>query len=447
MKPAAIGSRVLVVGLGASGLAAARLAAADGSAVQATDRRPEAELGPALAELPPAARTFLGGHPSACLEGVDLMVVSPGVDTTAAIVAEARARGIAVATELEFAWRHRPEAPLAAVTGSNGKSTVTVLIAEMLTASGVAVRAGGNLGPPASELVLEGGWETWVLEVSSFQAELLTALRPRVGLLLNLSQDHLERHPDMATYLAAKRRLFAFQRAGDAAVLNLDDPASVGSTVPSRRLLFSLERPAHGWLDGGRLVVHDQPLLAADRIALQGRHNLANALAAALTALELGADRAAVARTLETFEGLSHRHRRVHSQGGVQWVDDSKATNVGATLAALGGYPEGSVHLILGGLGKGQDFSPLAAVVGRTAAAVYLIGQDAERIAAALGSAAPIELCGSLDEAVRRARAAARAGHTVLLAPACASFDQFSDYAERGDRFASLACEEVSSCR
>ncbi|MBD3856311.1 MAG: UDP-N-acetylmuramoyl-L-alanine--D-glutamate ligase, partial [Acidobacteria bacterium] len=216
--------RVLVVGLGSSGVAAARLAAADGSEVWATDLRSADELGKELAALGDDVRTFLGGHPDNCLEGVRLVIASPGVPADAPLLESARKRGIEINTEIEFAWLHRPHAELVAVTGSNGKSTVTELTAQMLIAAGRSTVAGGNLGTPASQLVLEGGWESWVLEISSFQAELLTAMAPRVAVFLNLSQDHLERHPDLDTYFAAKERLFAFQTAADTAVLNADDP-------------------------------------------------------------------------------------------------------------------------------------------------------------------------------------------------------------------------------
>jgi len=439
--------RVLVVGLGGSGRAAARLAAADGSRVRVTDLRPEAELDGVLANLPEVEDGFFGGHPASALEDVDLVVTSPGVAADAEILVTARGRGIPVLPEVELAWRHRPEAPLVAVTGSNGKSTVTTLIAEILRAAGVAAAAGGNLGVPACELILEDGWDVWVLEISSFQSELLVELNPRVGVFLNLSQDHLERHPSLTAYRDAKLRLFARQGPEDALVLNADDPPVAGTETAARRLPFSLVSPAEGWLDGDLLRLGGEALMPAERVALAGRHNLANALAAAVAARELGATPAAARTVLERFPGLPHRHATVHESGGVRWVDDSKATNVGATVAALGGYPERSVHLILGGLGKGQDFAALAPAVARAACVVYLIGADAEVIASALLGAAPIEQCGTLEEAVERARRRVSAGETVLLAPACASFDQFAGYAERGERFAALAGKEAAPCR
>lgn len=443
----ALPPRVLVIGLGRSGLAAARLAARGGAEVWVTDVRPEDALREAITALPPGARLLAGGHPPEALDGVGLVVASPGVPADSPILVLARERGIALLTELEFAWMHRPDAPLVAVTGSNGKSTVTSLVAAMLSDGVVAARAGGNLGPAASDLVLEGGWSSWVLEVSSFQAELLTAMRPTVGVFLNLSPDHLERHPTLAAYLEAKQRLFAFQEAGDAAVLNLDDPAAREVPTAAEQLGFSLQGPASAWLDGGTLRVAGEPLCAAAEVALSGRHNIANALAAALAAHRLGVPHPSMAGTLASFSGLPHRHRTVADVGGVRWVDDSKATNVGATLAGLAGYPDRSVHLILGGLGKGQDFAALAEEVARAAVRVYLIGTDGPRIGEALAGLVAAQPCGTLDAAVASAARAARSGEVVLLAPACASFDQFSGYAQRGERFAELVAEEVSRCR
>ncbi len=438
--------RVLVVGLGSSGLAAARLAAADGSEVWATDRRSEAELAPELDVLDLGVRTFLGGHPEGCLDGVGLVVTSPGVPADAPILAAARDRGIEINTEIEFAWHHRPSAEMVAVTGSNGKSTVTELTARMLVEAGKSTVAGGNLGPPASQLALEGGWESWVLEISSFQAEMLTAMAPRAAVFLNLSQDHLERHPDLDTYRAAKQRLFAFQSETDTAVLNADDPMVACTPTAAQKRFFSVTGPADACLEEDRLVLDGEPIIRSSEVRLSGIHNLANALAAALAAAALGAPAAAMATALETFEGLPHRHRTVHTAHGVRWVDDSKATNVGATLAALGGYPDRSVHLILGGLAKGQDFSILANEVRRAVARLYLIGEDGPAIADALAGAAPAESCGTLSAAVERARHHAASGEWVLLAPACASFDQFANYGERGDRFTELARQEVASC-
>jgi UDP-N-acetylmuramoylalanine--D-glutamate ligase len=437
---------VLVVGLGSSGLAAARLAAAEGSEVWATDLRSETELSVELEELGSGVRTFLDGHPESCLEGVELVIVSPGVPADAPLLAAARARGIEINTEIEFAWRHRPQADLVAVTGSNGKSTVTELTARMLVEAGQSTVAGGNLGPPASQLVLDGGWESWVLEISSFQAELLTEMAPRAAVFLNLSQDHLERHPDINSYFAAKERLFAFQGETDVAVLNADDPIVGETRTAARRRSFSVSGPADACLEGEDLVLDGESIMSSSAVRLSGLHNLANALAAALAAVALGAPLTAMGAALSSFDGLDHRHRTVHAAGGIRWIDDSKATNVGATLAALRGYPDHSLHLILGGQAKGQDFSVLADEVRRAVSRLYLIGVDGPAIAEALSGSAPTESCGTLEEAVLRARRHAAAGEWVLLAPACASFDQFSGYDERGDHFAGLARREEASC-
>jgi len=438
--------RVLVVGLGSSGLAAARLAAADGSEVWVTDLRSESELSDELEKLGDGVRTFLSGHPGSCLEGVGLVVASPGVPADAPLLEVARDRGIEVNTEIEFAWRHRQQAQLVAVTGSNGKSTVTELTARMLLEAGQSAVAGGNLGPPASQLVLDGGWESWVLEISSFQAELLTEMAPKAAVFLNLSQDHLERHPDIAAYFAAKERLFAFQCESDVAVVNADDSMVAGLRTAARKRSFSVSGPADACLDGDELVVDQESIIERSELRLSGIHNLANALAAALAAAALGSPLPAMAAALKTFDGLEHRHRTVHTADGVRWIDDSKATNVGATLAALRGYPNRSLHLILGGQGKGQDFLVLADEVRRAVSRLYLIGEDGSAIAEALSGSAPTESCGTLAEAVARARRHAVAGECVLLAPACASFDQFSGYAERGDCFTNLARQEVASC-
>lgn len=431
-------SRVLVIGLGTSGLAAARLAAEDGAAVVVNDRRQVGELGAEIEALPTGAEHVFGSHPAACLQEVDLVVVSPGVPADLGLVQQARNEGLCVLSELEFAWRHRAEAPLIAVTGSNGKSTVTTLIAEMLKAGGLDAVAGGNLGPPASELVLDGAWSSWVLEISSFQSEIFQSLRPHIGLFLNLSQDHLERHPDMGSYASAKARLFANQDRDDIAVFNANDPLVLETSTAAERLLFSVDGAADAFLDGDTLMLGDDTLIDRHQLALSGLHNVANALASSLAARAMGVPTENIRRTLMTYTGLPHRHRVVCESDDVRWIDDSKATNVGATLAALRGYPDGSVHLILGGLGKGQDFSLLAAETARATAMVYLIGKDGPEIGRALGDARTRD-CGTLDVAVEQARRNAEAGQCVLLAPACASFDQYTCYPERGRHFTELA--------
>jgi UDP-N-acetylmuramoylalanine--D-glutamate ligase len=433
-------SRALVVGLGVSGVAAAALLASHGWQVTVNDRATESELAARLGSLPTGVALALGAHSTELLEGVTLLVVSPGVPWELPLLVEARRRGVEVIAEVELASRFLVGVPLVGVTGSNGKTTVTSLVGEILRAAGWRVGVGGNIGTAASELALAGGFDTVVLELSSFQLEGCSTLRPRVGVLLNISPDHLDRHPTVGSYLAAKVRIFAHQYPDDVAVLNADDRALAGVSVPSRTARFSLtDRTVEAHLEGDTLVLDRELLLPRSQLCLLGDHNVANALAAALAASRLGIPTEAIAAALAAFAPLPHRHQVVAEGGGVRWVDDSKGTNIGATAAGLAGYPAGTVHLILGGLGKGQNFGELRSAVEDKLARVYLIGEAAEEIAAALQGTAPIEKCGTLDEAVRRAATNTRSGDTVLLSPACASFDQFANYAHRGNEFARLA--------
>ena len=433
-------SRAVVVGLGASGAAAATLLARQGWSVTVNDRATEWELDAVLGRLPEGVRTVLGGHPAELLDGTALVVVSPGVAWELPLLAEARRRGIEVIAEVELAARALSGVPTVGVTGSNGKTTVTSLLGEIGRAAGWRTGVGGNIGTAASELALAPGWDALVLELSSFQLEGCTTLRPDVAVLLNLSPDHLDRHRDTAAYLAAKTRIFARQNPGDFAVLNADDPTLARLEVPSRVVRFSLaDDTAHAHLAQGTLVLDGEPLVPRAELPLLGDHNVANALAAALAASRLGVGREAIVRALRSFAALPHRHQVVALRGGVRWVDDSKGTNIGATAAGLTGYPPGTVHLVLGGLGKGQDFRELRPATEGRLARIYLIGEAAGAIGAALDGVAPVERCETLAEAVRRAAGFARPDDTVLLSPACASFDQFRDYHHRGEEFARLA--------
>lgn len=433
-------SAAVVVGLGTSGVAAATLLVRDGWRVTVNDRATEWELDATLGRLPDGVATVLGCHPATLLDGTALVVVSPGVPWDLPMLVEARRRRIEVIAEVELAARSLNGVPIVGVTGSNGKTTVTSMLGNITRAAGWRTGVGGNIGTAASELALAGGWDVVVLELSSFQLEGCATLRPKVAVLLNLSPDHLDRHPDVASYLAAKTRIFARQKRNDFAVLNADDPACSGLAVPSRAVRFSLaDAGAQAHLAAGSLVLDGEPLLPRAELPLLGEHNAANALAAALAASRLGIGRAPIAQALRSFQALPHRHQVVAEAGGVRWVDDSKGTNIGATAAGLSGYAPGTVHLILGGLGKGQDFRELRPAAGHGLARIYLIGEASDAIGAALEGAAPVERCGTLEEAVRRAAAFARPGDTVLLSPACASFDQFRDYRHRGDEFARLA--------
>jgi UDP-N-acetylmuramoylalanine--D-glutamate ligase len=434
-------SRALVVGLGLSGVGAATLLARQGYRVVANDAATAETLAPRLAELPAGVETVLGSHPPALLDGVSLVVVSPGVPWQLPLLVAARDRGIEVIAEVELGVRAMPGVPLAGVTGSNGKTTTTALLGEILQSAGMRTGVGGNIGVvSASHLALAGGWDAVVLELSSFQLEGCTRLRPRAALLLNLSPDHLDRHATIGAYLAFKARIFAAQTADDFAILNADDPALAGLQVSSRIERFSLvDRSAAAHLAGDTLVLDGVPLLPRAELPLLGDHNVANALAAALAAARMGAQPPAITGALRAFRGLPHRHRVVAEARGVRFVDDSKGTNIGATAAGLAGYPPGSIHLILGGLGKGQDFRELRPAVAGRVACAYLIGVAAAEIGAALAGAVPLESCGTLEEALRRAFSRTRSGEVVLLSPACASFDQFRDYHHRGEEFARLA--------
>jgi UDP-N-acetylmuramoylalanine--D-glutamate ligase len=431
--------RALVVGLGLSGVAASELLVRQGWRVVGNDAAVRNEL-VHLADLPEGVEVVLGGHPETLLEGTSLVVVSPGVPWDLPLLAAGRRRGIEVVAEVELAWRAMSQVPLVGITGSNGKTTVTAMLGEIVKASGARVGVGGNIGVAASRLATQAELDFVVLELSSFQLEGCTTLRPRVGVLLNVSPDHLDRHPSLASYLALKARLFAAQCSDDFAVLNSDDPALRSIVTTSQIVCFSLaDRSAAAHLADGALVLDGKALMPRAELPLLGDHNVANALAAALAAARLGVRRDAITEALRSFRGLPHRHQVVAEAAGVRFVDDSKGTNIGATAAGLAGYPAGTVHLILGGLGKGQDFRELRPAVAGRLAAAYLIGAASEEIAAALAGAVPIEECGALAEAVRRAARRARPGDTVLLSPACASFDQFRDYKQRGDEFARFA--------
>jgi UDP-N-acetylmuramoylalanine--D-glutamate ligase len=374
------------------------------------------------------------------LEDVRAVVKSPGVPTQAPAIAAARASGMPVLGELELAWRLLPN-ELIAVTGTNGKTTTVEWIGHIHREAGLPVAVAGNVGAALSGLV--GRIEehtTVVCEISSFQLEDTLAFAPEAAVLLNLTPDHLDRHGTLEAYRVAKLRIFAHQAEGDVAVIQmgLETPLPPGV----RRVGFGAGEEAECELREGRLWWEGEPLLAVDELLLRGRHNVQNAMAAAAVCLARGVDPDAVRAGLRSFVGVPHRLQEVARRDGVLYVNDSKATNVASTLVALRAFPDGGVHLILGGQGKGQDFAALREAVSEHCRAVYLIGEDAPRIARALeGVAVPLRECGDLERAV--AAAGAGAGETVLLSPACASFDQFADFEARGERFTELVREIV----
>ncbi len=445
----------LVVGLGKSGLSAVRVLKALGATVAATDSRVDPPGLPVLREAFPDVPCHLGGFAPEAFAGAARLLVSPGVAVATPVIATAAARGVPVWGDIELLAR-LTRAPVAAITGSNGKSTVTTLLGAMTERAGIRAAVGGNLGTPALDLWLWGEAraeadlppELYVLELSSFQLETTQSLNARVATVLNISPDHMDRYPTLDDYIAAKRRVFH----GDGVmVLNADDPVVMAMAEPGRNVLrFTLDEPDERgfglWRDGGEtwLARGRERWIAASELKIGGDHNLANALAALAMGHALGLRREAMLGALREFPGLAHRTTLVLEQAGVRWFDDSKGTNVGATVAAVRGLP-GPVVLIAGGEGKSQDFAPLRAALNGKARAVVLIGRDAPLIAAALGDSVPLHLTADMDQAVARAAQLAQPGDSVLLSPACASFDMFSGYEERGAVFA-VAVRRLSEC-
>ena len=448
------GKRVMVIGLGVSGRAAARVLAARGAHLVMTDLRADldrAGLAPGLVRL--------GAEDPAWLDGVDLVVASPGVPPTSALMRAARAAQVRIIGELELGSRWlgapgAPSVPIAAITGTNGKSTVTVILGEILRAAGRRTFVGGNLGTPLTDAA-GAEFDAAVIEVSSYQLELIETFKPRVGVYLNLTDDHLDRYRDLAEYGRAKARLFENQDAGDWAILNREDAHvwALARTVRSRVFSFGLARPAREisardaarrscaiWCEDGGLVFADETRrgqIGLDDFTLPGQHNLANAMAAAAAALALGVEPRVIERALGQCKGLPHRLELVGTRGGVKYIDDSKGTNVGAVVEALAAM-RGPVILIAGGVDKGGDYGPLRAALANKVRLVILIGAARDQMRAALDGAAALELAPAMAEAVKIAAGNARPGDTVLLSPACSSFDQFKDYAERGRVFQEL---------
>jgi UDP-N-acetylmuramoylalanine--D-glutamate ligase len=441
----------VIVGLARSGVAAARVLNAHGERVIGVDT---GEPPGAKALAAQGVELHLHDDGLAHLEHAGAVVKSPGVPAQAPVIAEARARGLPVLGELELAWRLLPN-ELIAVTGTNGKTTTVELIGHIHREAGLPVAVAGNVGTALSGLVGElDERATIVCETSSFQLEDTLAFAPQAAVLLNITPDHLDRHGTLEAYREAKLRIFAHQGAGDVAVLPAGSPE-----IPLRsgvhRVRFGAETGAQTdpntgtgagdhidaecALRDGRLWWQGQPLLETAELSLRGAHNVQNAMAAAAVCLARGLDPDAVSAGLRSFAGVPHRLREVARRGGVLYVNDSKATNVASTRVALQAFPEGGVHLILGGQGKNQDFAPLREPVTASCRAVYLIGEDAQLIAEALdGVAVPLHEYGDLERAVAAASVAASAGETVLLSPACASFDRFADFEARGERFATL---------
>ncbi len=432
----------LVVGLARSGVAAARLLAGRGEEVIGVDSGfPDSAAGLRDAGV----EVFLDSDGLALLDGVRTVVKSPGVPREVPVIAAALERGIEVIGELELAWRALPNRFLA-VTGTNGKTTTVEMLGHVYRTAGEPVAVAGNVGTPLAQLV--GTVEpdaTVVCECSSFQLEDTIEFAPECGVFLNLAPDHLDRYPGLPEYLAAKLRIFANQGNDDVAVYNADDPELAGTDLGGcgRRVSFCVgDAPdCEVAVAEGTIFYDGEPLLRVEELGVVGEHNVANAMAAAAAALTMGVDREAVREGLRSFAGVPHRLEPVAEIGGVRFVNDSKATNVASAIVGIRAF-EGGVHAILGGSEKGEPYEPLLDPVRERCRAVYLTGASAERIAEALAPAiaAGTELhrCGDLEDAVRRAAAAASPGETVLLSPACASFDAFESFERRGERFGEI---------
>jgi len=451
-QTATLPARVAVLGFARSGRALTEALVERGVGVSVADDRPESAF-PEVAEFRRRGVGFSFGPDadrSRLLDGAGWLALSPGVPPTHPAVMAARRRGIPVLSEIEIAWRiaegeARGRNRWVAITGTNGKSTTTAWIAEMLRAADRPVALAGNIGAPLSGFLGDSTPRDFVCEVSSFQLEGIERFRPDVAVLTNVTPDHLDRYDNFEDYAAAKERVFENQRDEDFAVVNADDPVASGVRTRARRVPFSRLAAAPGgtWFENGRIVSEargkKRDVIAAGKLSLPGAHNLENALAAVAAADCLDAPPAAIESALAGFRGLAHRTELVVEAGGVKWVDDSKGTNVDATLKSLEGHPAASVVLILGGRDKHGEFGKLAAPVSKTVRTVLTIGEAARSIEAALAGTAPIESCGTMEAAVARAAELARPGDTVLLSPACASFDQYANFEERGKHFAALA--------
>jgi len=434
--PLAAGTRALVLGLGRTGLAAARYLDREGLTVRVADTRANPPGADALRDKVPAAELRTGAFDSSLLDDVAQVVISPGLSQQEPVVREALARGLPVVGDIEL-FARAAQAPIAAITGTNGKSTVTTLVAEIANAGGRRAVAGGNLGEPALDLLERATPDLYVLELSSFQLETTRSLRTVTATVLNVTPDHMDRYASLEEYGAAKARIFD---GCDVAVINADDPAVRGMPRPGQSVLsFSLEsREADYTLECApmpMIVRRGEPLLPLAAMRLQGLHNAANAMAALAMAEALALPLGPALEALCAFGGLPHRSQWVADVRGVHYVNDSKGTNVGATLAAVQGMA-GPLVVIAGGDGKNQDFSGLREAFRGKVRHVVLIGRDAPTLAATLADVCATERATDMPAAVRAAHAVAQPGDTVLLSPACASLDMFRDYTHRGDEFA-----------
>ncbi|MDE3186305.1 MAG: UDP-N-acetylmuramoyl-L-alanine--D-glutamate ligase [Acidobacteriota bacterium] len=445
------GKKVLVVGLGKSGLAAALFLRRRGAHVTVSDVRSAEALAkdiPALLEEGIMVET--GGHGLLTFRRQDLIVVSPGVPLDTPELVQVRGFGLPVIGELELAARFL-KGKCVAITGSNGKTTTTALLGEILQEAGLPTLVGGNIGVPVVALIDESIDQSWsVLEVSSFQLETTEQFHPNIAVILNITPDHLDRHGTFENYARAKERIFAAQNETDQVVLNADNVRAAAAAAHSKAMVywFSLEHPVPQgtWVENGFVVYRpakDAPtemVLPLSGIPLKGEHNVENVLAAVCAARLAGAPAEAIRRAIEQFKAVEHRLEYVATLNGVEYYNDSKATNVDATAKAIAAFSSG-IHLILGGKDKNSDYTQLADLLRTRVRAVYTIGSAATKIESQLRGMVQLHSCETLEKAVNAAAAAARPGEVVLLAPACSSFDQFESYEHRGRVFKELVNE------
>ncbi|MGB8730647.1 MAG: UDP-N-acetylmuramoyl-L-alanine--D-glutamate ligase [Candidatus Sulfotelmatobacter sp.] len=434
--------RVLVVGLGKSGVASALFLKAHGARVAVSDTKSGDELHNEIPVLLDHGITVeTGGHGERTFRGQDLIVVSPGVPVDAAPLVQARSLGESVIGEIELAALFLP-GPIVAITGSNGKTTTTTLTGEILTAGGLSTLVGGNIGTPAISLAEQAKRETViVLEVSSFQLETIQTFRPKIAVVLNVTPDHLDRHRTLEAYVAAKERIFENQRVDDFAVLNEDDPTCVAMAERTRAQVFWFSRQKEvkqgAWVRDGNILFRDErgqrEIMQVAEIPLKGAHNLENVLAAVCASALMGCAPEKIRQAVRDFKAVEHRLEYVATIRGVDYYNDSKATNVDATIKALESFPA-NIHLILGGKDKGSDYSVLNDLLRQRVKRVYTIGAAAAKIESQIQGVEVVH-AETLENALRKANAAAQPGDVVLLAPACASFDQFKSYEHRGKVF------------
>ena len=436
------GKKVLVVGLARTGIATAKFLKAKGSLVTATEVKPKEEMKEAVQALKGMdISTEWGGHQTETFLKQDIIVVSPGVDLNIEPIQKAIKQGVRVVSEIELAY-HFIHAPIIAVTGTNGKTTTTLLVGEMLKEDGRKVGVGGNVGEPLI-LFADGKdrWEVLVVEISSFQLEAIEDFRPRISVLLNITEDHLDRYPRYDDYIEAKVRIFANQNSGDLAVLNRDDPIVMQfrEKVKAKKVLFSLkEKLGEGAFSNGQTIFlrlgEKGEEYSIAKTPLKGIHNVENMMAALTTARIFGCSKKSIQTVLDRFKGLEHRLEFVREIKGVRFYNDSKGTNVGSVVKSLQSFSE-PVTLIAGGKDKNGDLSPLEALIQKRVKHLILIGEAKERMNRELGGLTDTVMAKTMEEAVVLARQKAKGGEVVLLSPACSSFDMFKDYKERGKVF------------